>query len=100
MASALRTDTAQEEFLALLCADEDLLRAEFEAIIDANWDRPVPQRPVPATPPDRPGRGSWAVSPTTLPGPAWREYGRVWPRVRSPPPAATAQIASLSVKGR
>jgi hypothetical protein len=29
--------SSREEFLALLCADEELLRAEFEEIIAAEW---------------------------------------------------------------
>src|SRR5688572_15123601 len=53
----MRTD---EEFLELMCDDEDLLRAEFDAIIAREW----PSRPPPADPP--------AGSPT--PGP--RERGR------------------------
>jgi hypothetical protein len=32
----------QDEFLALICADEDLLRAEFDAIIAAGWGQPRP----------------------------------------------------------
>ena len=39
--SAPRTNS-QDEFLDLWCADEDWVRAEFEAIIEANWDRPGP----------------------------------------------------------
>jgi hypothetical protein len=38
--------TEEEEFLALLCADEELLRAEFDAIIAELW---------PGTPGDPPG---------------------------------------------
>jgi hypothetical protein len=34
----------QAEFLAVICADPDLLRAEFEAIIDACWEQPPPPR--------------------------------------------------------
>jgi len=39
-----------DEFLDLICADVDLLRAEFDAIIDATWS------PPPANPPDSPSR--------------------------------------------
>src|SRR6476659_9529514 len=35
-----------EQFVELLCADEDLLRAEFDAIIAAEW--PSPPRVLPA----------------------------------------------------
>ncbi len=40
----------EEEFLALVCADEELLRAEFEAIIAEEWGTPGP--------PDLPRRSS------------------------------------------
>ncbi|MFS8095704.1 hypothetical protein LFM09_01070 [Lentzea alba] len=46
--------TLDDEFLALLCEDEDLVRAEFDEIIEANWGEPplppAPRRPVPSTP--------------------------------------------------
>ena len=35
-------EAVQEEFLALICADEDLLRAEFDAILAAGWGQPRP----------------------------------------------------------
>lgn len=46
--------TLDEEFFALVCEDEDLTRAEFDAIIEANWGEPplppAPRRPLPSTP--------------------------------------------------
>jgi hypothetical protein len=45
-------EAVEEQFLALICADEDLLRAEFDAIIAASWDQPAsPQRPGHNRPP-------------------------------------------------
>jgi hypothetical protein len=38
-----------EDFIALVCADEELLRAEFDAIIRAEWPAPPSQRPDPAS---------------------------------------------------
>jgi len=81
-----RTDrTIAEGFVAVLCADADLLRAEFDAIVDANWDAspPVPparsggpgRRPAPARPPRRSRR----------PAPAHRPGARGPVRERSPP---------------
>jgi len=35
-------EAVQEEFLALMCGDEDLLRAEFDAIIAAGWGQLSP----------------------------------------------------------
>jgi hypothetical protein len=54
------TLTSAEEFLALVCSDEQLLRAEFDAIIAAEW---------PDLPPAEPGRGDAAGR---LPGTARR----------------------------
>jgi len=47
-----KTD-ARDMFLDLVYADEELLRAEFDAIIEQGWDPPVPERP---TPPLRPAK--------------------------------------------
>jgi hypothetical protein len=41
--------TVQEQFLDLMCNDADLVTAEFDAIIAAQWPNP---------PADRPGRGA------------------------------------------
>jgi len=44
-----RVDSApgtSELFLELLCADEDLLRAEFEAIVACDWPSPPPAQQV------------------------------------------------------
>lgn len=38
--------TADEEFLELLCAEEDLLRAKFDAMIAAEW--PAHHQTLPA----------------------------------------------------
>lgn len=90
-ASAL-PPSVDEEFLQLLCAEEELLRAEFDAIIAAEWPSPPPTEPArgaggqrrphhprlrcgdsvaaPPNQPRRPGIGGWAGQ-------------------RSPPPAGT-----------
>ncbi len=43
-------DTAQEQFLRLLCADNALLRDEFDAIVAANFSEPAERD---STPPQR-----------------------------------------------
>lgn len=48
-----RLDT---EFLDLVLADEDLLRAEFDAIIQATWSPPPASPPASPSRCDRPGR--------------------------------------------
>ena len=81
------TRSTDEQFLDLLLADEDLLRAEFDAIVAAEW---------PGPPPGRPGRGARAEG---RPGETRRRCARAagspgwpcplriggWPRQRSPP---------------
>lgn len=87
----LRGAEVDEEFMALVCADEELLAAEFEAIIAAGWSPPraVPPegdtgRPVVARPRDVVCRGRRpSVRPRRLPG-----------RQRSPPLCARAAHAT------
>ncbi|HEU4547490.1 MAG TPA: hypothetical protein VFR88_14450 [Microlunatus sp.] len=43
--SAEDTRSAEEQFLDLLLADDDLLRAEFDAIVAAEWPGPPPNLP-------------------------------------------------------
>jgi hypothetical protein len=82
----LRQQTAeQDEFLAIVCADEELLRAEFEAIIGACWDEPPPSRPVPPVPPAGRGRHSMAYRPPLRPRRPQHNGVRGWVRQRSPP---------------
>jgi hypothetical protein len=54
--------TERDTFLAVVFADADWLRAEFDAIVAASWDRPParphrPDAPVPA--PGRPSAADW-----------------------------------------
>ncbi|HET7800095.1 MAG TPA: hypothetical protein VFL38_06715 [Humibacillus xanthopallidus] len=46
-----------EAFFELVCADDDLLRAEFEAIVAASWVGP-PDRPTPVPSPRPPVPGA------------------------------------------
>jgi hypothetical protein len=81
-----------EAFVDLVCADDDLVRAEFEAIVAASWVGPPPGPtlvPTPRPPERRPPRGeppAKAKLPLTDPeasGPADGPRGRQ----RSPPQA-------------
>jgi hypothetical protein len=90
----VRQTSEQVEFLALLCEDEDLLRAEFEAIIDANWAEPPPGWPVrPARPPLRQSRTMPVPQPVTLRS---QIHGGMikWVRQRSPPYGSARQSGS------
>ncbi len=79
----------EEEFLHLICADEELLRAEFDAIIAAEWPTPPPRRPAGRTRserprPDRRRQARFGDQRRT----SRSEYPGVggWGRPRSPPP--------------
>jgi len=84
-------DRIDRQFLDLICHDQDLLTAEFDAIIAAEWPTPPADRAQPATggPPASglPGRAA-----DRLDSPICRSQpGRVggWVRERSPPAAIT-----------
>jgi hypothetical protein len=80
-ASATPEAASREEFLDVLLADEDLLRAEFDAIIADAW----PDAPH-AAPPPTPCRRR-AASPRGSPSRApERPSPPAWARQRSPPP--------------
>jgi hypothetical protein len=91
-----------EEFLAIVCSDEDFLRAEFEAIIAAEWSpmSPTPKLTGTAGLPPLPNRRRWRVGqappPTQPPCPSVGERSRQ----RSPParrplgPGSTAATRS------
>jgi hypothetical protein len=86
MTLAERTTDA---FLEVVCGDDDWLRAEFDAIVAANWDPPDPVPPGPARGPAGPrprARSSWRSC-----RPTGRPPGANPPaHQRSPPRAATA----------
>lgn len=77
--SPVPTSTVDEEFLDLILADDDLLQAEFDAIVAASWsdlDRPPPRPKSPPPPAGPPGRAlamrGWVQNPH-----------RRWPDLRS-----------------
>ena len=87
-----------QDFLDLVCADQELLRAEFDAIIAQEWSSSPPS-------PDPP-----AASPGTGPGPPGHRLPRgdkaslrrpdsgadEWSRQRSPPRFAPIMIPRLN----
>ena len=76
--------TERDTFLAVVYADADWLRAEFDAIVAASWDEP-PARPEPSgrTLPPRPH----AARHPDRPVPTGRPAAAVPARERSPPGA-------------
>ncbi|PPK64988.1 hypothetical protein CLV40_11630 [Actinokineospora auranticolor] len=74
------TTPTRDEFLALLCEDDDWVRAEFDAIIEASWGRPSRPRPDSPTPPGPPVARYGERT-----GPRRCDAGSVWCRERSPP---------------
>ena len=84
------TRGTDEQFLELVCADEDLLRAEFDAIIAAEWPSPPPADPdrgAGAERRPRPARLRRAASTPALPSRPRHPRVGGWTRQRAPPPA-------------
>lgn len=92
MVKVMGTDsrTVRDEFLELLCSDPDLVQAEFDAIVAAEWPEAGPRPP--SLPPGRraagwpadgapeaQGRTAAALRRSRRPGVA------SWARQRSPP---------------
>lgn len=81
----------EEEFVALVCADAQLLRAEFDAIIAQEWGSPsLPPGPLhrsrfPARPPQRRRRRTDRPA-DQLTGPQHDPGGDGRSRERGPPP--------------
>jgi hypothetical protein len=85
------TRTVAEQFLALICSDEDLLRAEFDAIIAAEWPDPPANTPGRGSADGRPARGAprRALDRGARPVARPQHPGTGgWARQRSPPTAA------------
>jgi len=83
-----------EQFLELLCADEDLVRAEFDAIIAAEWPSPPPAEPdrgADAGRRPRPARPRREASVAAQPSRPRHPGIGGWTRQRSPPTPATTE---------
>jgi len=79
---------AEEEFLAIVCSDEDLVRAEFDAIIAAEWPSLPPDTPEDDAPVERsPGAARRQPRGRQARLPKWPRHPGVggWSRQRSPP---------------
>jgi hypothetical protein len=84
--------TSEDQFLDLICSDEELVRAEFDAIVAAGWpgasadpprdDVPRADRPLSAARSTRSARRSKRLRPT---GRAQFASVNAWARQRSPP---------------
>ncbi|MFF5989941.1 hypothetical protein [Prauserella flavalba] len=88
------------EFAELLCADPDWVRAEFDAIVAANFDHVTPQppaRPGPARPPA--GEDRCRPDAADLTGAFQAARLRPWRRQRSPP-LRTTNHAHVPPEGR
>jgi hypothetical protein len=82
------TPNTDEQFLELLCGDEDLLRAEFDAIIAAEWPSPPPAEPeCGAGAEQRPRRGWQRRKAGVAARPNQPRHPGIggWTRQRSPP---------------
>lgn len=82
------TRTVDEQFLELICSDADLLAAEFDAILAAEWPETPADTPGRSATGRRPGNGAArrAAEPGRGPVTAPRHPGiGGWARQRSPP---------------
>ena len=64
--------TVDEQFLDLICNDEDLLAAEFDAIIAAEWPRPPANTPGRGAADGRPASGAHRRTVARIAGPGGR----------------------------
>jgi len=83
------TRASHEQFLDLICADNDLLQAEFDAIIADQWPTPPPREPRRDNPSGRhPNRRAPPAppGPDGVPLPPPHPGVPAWSRQRSPPP--------------
>ena len=82
------SQSVDEEFLELMCADEEFIRAEFDAIIAQEWSsRPPPPDP-PAASPDTGPHQRWRPAPPDFrAAPRHPRHPGIggWSRQRSPP---------------
>ena len=91
-----------DEFIELVCADEQLLRAEFDAIIAEAWSTPPPSprsaAGASASRPDRRERATWA--PGDRPRGPRHPGAAEWSRQRSPPGPEPAPTRPEGTRGQ
>ena len=93
-------EAVDELFVELMCADEELLAAEFEAIVAAGWPEqprvPPPRRGEPTEPGKDPD-GRVVSEAVRVASRSWRMPSRQPERERSPPlgrgPARTGHLS-------
>jgi len=80
-------DAVDEEFFALVYADPQWLRAEFDAIVAADWGSPPPEIPTPRGGAEHPARGVGPEHPRVTTPPSRGRYTirDRGARTRSPP---------------
>jgi len=80
--------TVDEQFLALICSDEELLQAEFDAITAEEWPvtpAPLPPREATGRKPKRGRWGRWQSTARVHPDQNVPLRGQARRRQRSPP---------------
>ena len=86
--AALGTGAVDAEFWALVCEDEEWLKAEFDEIVSNAWETPRRSGRRSRIGVAWPGRGMWEQGSAGIVRP-WRtgeRPGRRWRRERGPPP--------------
>jgi hypothetical protein len=80
--------TVDEQFLDLICSNEELLQTEFDAIIAAEWLEPpvsLPRRGAAGRKPERGRSDRWRSAARLGPKQTHPLGGEAWRRQRSPP---------------
>ena len=98
--TGLTRASEDEEFLALVCADEQLLRAEFDAIVAAEWPGPPPDAPGGRCDRERPGRPRTGRPARVTTPPGTCGHGRIGARRRQRSPPACRRPNVSRQKGR
>jgi len=54
MGTVQSSEALESVFIDLICQDDELVRAEFDALVAASWRLPPPEPPAPPRPADQP----------------------------------------------
>jgi hypothetical protein len=100
--AARQVDNIDEEFFALIYSDEELLRAEFDALMAAEWSSPPPPTAARGRGAERPSRRARPDLPKiqgSCPAAAVTGVRGPGVRTRSPPSIRCSSPSRLTTKG-
>ncbi len=85
MGTVNSSEALDSAFIDLICQDEDLVRAEFDALVAASWRLPPPEPPAVPRPADEPPGWPATHAEKGVPQAGRRPGGAGLRRQRSPP---------------